>query len=1398
MHKTSVTGRLISLNWESEDLNPLDFAHSPPSQSQPAAPFATENFETQEVAQRLHDGGTLEAGELPPVILHPNVVHECQVDARTMKPGWYSVVFCVSINIPYGAILNSLAIDVIQVGSDKQPVLQKQTCRTTAGAQELDGVFKTASTRLRLHRQIELLQPRDRSVGFVKFSINMEGSDLEDYSLHYVELGIGRRATQDRILYGEGKPQCIIGYSAEGSPSTTLNVHTFTISSSGIYAATICFHDNRMIIDVWDILKSEQKGTSVLPSRSTRRLASIDVPSPTRTDHLDICLSISSSGSSVVLHSSDSLLKYPSCHVFHHLPSTEHLKQIDPCEGLQNFIGYGGFHITDVTNPHKNNEFYITCDGMSVSLYTTHDPWQLLHTISLAIEPDMNAAKNLFLSLRDRYCVWSGVKGVVSIWNLKTRKHISYIPVDSANIRAHLSTDGSLIAISSKGCISIYRTVSGIKLGEYREGIEDERYFEVILEKDHFMFSRPIGKNDTTHTRHREVVCIRDMTISRRFHLHKDYKLHVPIGSDKQVFLYSQSGVISMPKPLPFHEGSMKEVRVDRFAQNTSLKYPSDSETTFSLSSATRLARKERMAFLTITAVDSSRSVLDIPLGSALVSYSWVFLSASSQLAIVAGRYLQVWSLADSVNGQGLCELRLVWDLQPENPMFKYEPTDICSRLIKSAKTDSQGEQFLLELHHPAQWFRRSIKLEDPSQQSSQVITFPFSERDKLPKTAEERVVQGIRGAVNLYVGGGADCRKAVIGYLRTLIRPPSQNLESCIVTLCRVWTLEERAEFREIMKELLPTKGPVTWIPELQHHVNGGSDPLALTILFETAKTHPAVIGMVMAIVDYCVHHANISKNLSHLMPIFESLQEFMALYPKQALESLSRVTFIPAKDCSFIVDNHIIVRHPTLQPWWHHSPPPLWKITHPIMRLQVSSRTDPSNDNFTQPVFMASFQALWFYRRAPPPTHRAASEIKKGTWWETIRERPIVQCYNFNLEFFDNPAVAALVAYKCLVIIAAILQVYLADPTVVFGIFIAIIVMAAVFVLLEVLQATKGWGKYRGRLTDDIKSIYNALDLVAFLVPMWAAIDQLVVIRQNDPTGKSRKLSFSVLIVLIHMLFELRINKSICKYVTIIKEAVYEMRAFFFIFAGGIAGFSVALLHLLHACPVGDGCVGTATKFPTHFLGALSSTYFFMGGRLDSISDELDSQDWALHLMMTIFFFFTIILMLNVLIALINVAFNKGDDGWRLAWIESRLRYIESAENMSYLIPGVRDSDRFPEEIYFTATTEDMDAYQKKHDIKASTMTNTSAGTIPGEENDDQQPMETSKGVRMEKERMKSIDLATMSPPSEQPMPDDMRQKNPGDNDSSIIIIEDISGSGSGSDDNMIKEENLELSSL
>ncbi|KAG0030133.1 hypothetical protein BGZ81_003001 [Podila clonocystis] len=234
---------------------------------------------------------------------------------------------------------------------------------------------------------------------------------------------------------------------------------------------------------------------------------------------------------------------------------------------------------------------------------------------------------------------------------------------------------------------------------------------------------------------------------------------------------------------------------------------------------------------------------------------------------------------------------------------------------------------------------------------------------------------------------------------------------------------------------------------------------------------------------------------------------------------------------------------------------------------------------------------------------------------------------------------------------------------------------------------------------------SFYNTLDLVAFLVPMATSINQMINISQKNENGATWDLSFSIVIIFFHMISELRVLEGVCKYVAIAIRVLGEIRVFFGIFALGILSFTIAIQHVLRGRAVGElaGC-SSDSNFPCNFFEAITSTFFIMGGRYDPVSKELDASatgvlDAPLQIMMLIYFLFTVVLMLNVLIALINIGFIKGEVIARLLVLENRLRYVEIAEEMSYHIPGFRESSNwFPREIYYTATGAQVSEYEDK----------------------------------------------------------------------------------------------------
>ncbi|KAG0297569.1 hypothetical protein BGZ96_005877 [Linnemannia gamsii] len=190
---------------------------------------------------------------------------------------------------------------------------------------------------------------------------------------------------------------------------------------------------------------------------------------------------------------------------------------------------------------------------------------------------------------------------------------------------------------------------------------------------------------------------------------------------------------------------------------------------------------------------------------------------------------------------------------------------------------------------------------------------------------------------------------------------------------------------------------------------------------------------------------------------------------------------------------------------------------------------------------------------------------------------------------------------------------------------------------------------------------------------------------------------LSFSVLFITLHMLFELSVVKSVCHFVTIIIQVIKTIRVLFFVFAGGVLGFTVAILHLLRGC-LNSSCSSLSQEFPTNFFKCVSAVYFVMGGRYDPFDEDFKSDNWAFHVMLIMFFFFTVILMLNVLIALINLGFNNRDLTWRLTWPENRMRYVESAENITHVVPGFRETQScFPSTVFYSATPQQVRNYDK-----------------------------------------------------------------------------------------------------
>ncbi|KAG0365991.1 hypothetical protein BGX24_003885, partial [Mortierella sp. AD032] len=1226
------------------------------------------------------------------------------------------------------------------------------------------------------------------------------------------------------------------------------------------------------VISVWD-LRSHNVGTDedvralpawkTLPYLDPNAKINIDLPdnlnTPEAWDNFRASISISTHGSKVVLGGIET--------TYGALPFTvydcKYAGRVDKigasrtievatkqgCKELKEFSGYGLFHRVDPTkfdhSDENDNERFITFNGSVLEVYSTRSlgcsGWIQLQQIILSPSRGLHRANcyAIVQSLRGRYFAWTGDHGVVSIWDMEKGKPLSniFVDLDKSPIYAVLSPDGTKVAISVNRTVQIHESSTGILLGVHTKGVMSDNNSEVVLGNEYFVV-RDNSQSPHEPAKVRSVVRIKDMEVveAASTSLHDDYHITYPLASMTTIAAYKQGSVLNIKRLTKIETPRVQhpcgdtpcepnEVPIDDFINKKPFTYISGTREVFYAKCRQEYHNGCWNMMLEITVGGGPHNLstgsppptksMVLPLGDTSASFHGFYLPEPSKLVIFAEGYMKIWKLSSTA--AHICQLDYIWG------SLSYEPersADYCHRPLIKAWACRHGTSMKFHLGKRV-WYKNHIVVDgDPKSNLYDVLTVPPQQKGETVMTTEaERLEYGIFSLIDIYGYGDPSCKEDIVRYLLTCIRPSTVNKTSCLVPLCNAWSTQNQVYLTRLVSEILPKKD-ITWIPDSKATTT--TEPLA--ILLNKPSGQQSMIGLVRVLMGYCVTQATQHKNAAFLFPIFASMHKVMDHYPEEALKCMGRIAYIPIKHPTYIWKNHVactkmaLVRFPIIDKlrFIVMSATKIKRMKQMNSIMQFKYKMDKtvadSEENTEKPVFMASFDALWFYtgkesmdkknqanegggkgtgkgavdgrekggedksrekiegkrkRRwglktegakknggggaaggegagtqgkrsdqlTPPNSFKSdifgePVEDKKTTWWKVLgymfltrllfQVRPVVECYDFDLEFFDNPAIDALVTYKwdtigfpywfvrffcqlfyyVLVVTAAITQVYNVQPSRLYGVFIAIIAMGIMFVILEILQLLQNWKRY-------LASHYNFVDIVTFVVPPIASAMQIHFIHKEASSANNRVLSFSVLIVFFHMLLELRISRGVCKYVTIIQQAVVEIWVFFGIFAGCIIAFTITLLHLLRSCAY-EGCENNGTeynvtKYPRNFFSALSATYFFLGGRFDPVEKEMDAsvnEDWAFRLAMFIFLFSTTILMLNVLIALINVAFGKGDDGWRKAWIESRLRYIESAENLSYHIPGFRQTyDWFPKQIYFTATAKEVNRYIEKY---------------------------------------------------------------------------------------------------
>ncbi|KAF9092760.1 hypothetical protein BGX23_003929 [Mortierella sp. AD031] len=1017
---------------------------------------------------------------------------------------------------------------------------------------------------------------------------------------------------------------------------------------------------------------------------------------------------------------------------------------------LAAYSGYGKFTSLDTTQLRPQDELFVACNGREAKVYSIYQQWSHLRTIQLTSPPATLMEKNignqyrlffgarrLIGSLRGPVFAWTGnadymvtvyhagTGSVISAFKSKpytTEDIVQYAPVE-------FSRDGLSLAIYGNGIIARHSVATGALLGTFDipSWVRSVFTLQFIKGDSQILVEAPSKHDSYGAGRLGIVIDAASMSLAAHF-LMPGGRIICQGPANRQdsasfystrcskLYLTTMDSCIIDPYTRPEDQCYSRCLSDLTPLGQCPKEFTSSSGLTFRLEIRTTPSRFEGMTQVSPSVVVSiasaqqpiPREAFVIPpmehkTGPQLGYQCARFLESSSQLVVITRSLISIWSLPSTADGS--FSLLLVWTY-PGVLYGSWEevggPWYVCRHRKLYCTLKDESETVIL-----------APRTETPFDGRYPLIFYlGLGELLKAYEEGDDR----FRGAVLDYIGAQMNDFPVPID--------PTANLVCCMAN-----SIDEENQhyFPMIAKELLSGKHGA-WIPSLD--LQDKKNPLWNA--YNKAKSFPRVMATAETMIDCCFRQTRRHRDARFLSPVTRTLHLLCDPQIHQedlALRTLRRLAYFRTGIRQFVLDHYIVVRRPGSR-WrfWRSSSKSLLEYKDPILQVDlIAGKPNPKNDTFSLPLFEARFDMLWAFKDQGPigtpfqPTRRnVLQQLIHWVWvficmafhklW--LKSTPYVQSHHFSLDAYENRALEALIEYKwntigyrywlirflaqlcyyALILSVVILQITNDGFKELRGLCYFIIASSVVFLWLELVQFFREKGKYTS-------SLYNVVDLLTFTLPLAASTYHLLLVEGKiaEEDENIGLFSFSILFIALHFLFELRVNKSVCYIVTIIIRAINKIRVFFFIFAFGIITFSTASLHSLRGCYY-KSCT-QKTIFPSNFYGAFVTVYFLMGGRYDQISDEMNSNNWTFQTLMIVFFFFTVILMLNVLIALINKAFNDGDETWRLVWLENRLRIVEAAEDMSFRIPGFRASHNwFPEVIYYSATHQQVRAFEEK----------------------------------------------------------------------------------------------------
>ncbi|KAI1314632.1 hypothetical protein EDD11_001931 [Mortierella claussenii] len=486
--------------------------------------------------------------------------------------------------------------------------------------------------------------------------------------------------------------------------------------------------------------------------------------------------------------------------------------------------------------------------------------------------------------------------------------------------------------------------------------------------------------------------------------------------------------------------------------------------------------------------------------------------------------------------------------------------------------------------------------------------------------------------------------------------------------------------------------------------------------------------VELVEVFIEYCIKNTK-GKHPAYMLPAIQCLKELSESYPNILAEMFKKASYVPAHNYAYVT-SHAIVSNMRYSDWinffmnyysfklvhrvWVQKSHNINDYHKPIfsVRSQLPFRAVNSNAFLSIETSVLKSQDLRFPAKREeideqynhkvfvcPFPRLSKFRMFRGWVDEKIDYSKSAFTNIAGQEFFDSPAMVATLGFKWEEVNVRYLKGWYP--------FIKVTIFIGFLLIIYDLQ------RFNISRTKYLSSPFNYLHLVSHLLAITGLFLFLNAKEDSNPNEQGPSqiwvMSFAILALYMNLLFELRVVKQLGIVANIILNITRRITWLFVIFGLFLVSFTHAMLHLLHTRSYRPNCIaGTCDDikdypdgYPQDFFPALSATYFYLAGRYDPVSTSLQQGSVSFNIMMVIFFFFTTVLMLNILIALMNDAYNESKDEGQSAWLKQWSDVIADAE-MNYLSDGSRQNrNYFPDYIYYGASEKEADLYESKYHI-------------------------------------------------------------------------------------------------